>query len=134
MNDLKKNNENNEKTRRGISLDVKKKVIDDVNAGVDYEVIKMRYDLKNSSNISQIWKNRDKYLGAYNDSIGSPLRQTLKKTKLSNIDAGLRNFIINSNSNGVMINDTILKEKALEIAKSTDILSFKGSNGYLKCC
>ncbi len=51
-----------------------KKVVDDVNAGVDYEVIKLRHDLKNSSNIFQIWKNRDKFLGAYNDLIGSPLR------------------------------------------------------------
>ena len=73
----------------------------------------MRYDLKNSSNISQIWKNRGKYIEAYNDSIGSSLRQTLKKTKLLNIDAGLRNFIINSNSTGEMINDTILNQKSL---------------------
>ncbi len=94
---------------------MKKKVIDDVNAGVDYEVIKLRYDLRNSSNICQIWKNRDKYLGAYNDLIGPPSRQTLKKTKLSNIDAGLRNFIINSNSAGVMINDTILRKKLLKL-------------------
>ena len=42
-----------------------------------------KYKLKNSSNISEIWKNRDKYLSAYSNPIGSPLRKTLKSTKLN---------------------------------------------------
>ena len=134
MNDLtkrKNGQENKEKKRQGISLETKKKVIDDINANVDYQLIKTRYNLKNTSNISEIWKNREKYLAAYNDVIGSPFRKTLKKTKLVNIDLALRNFIIKSKNSGEMINDTILKEKALEIAKLSNNHSFKGSNGYL---
>ena len=91
-----------------------------------------KYKLKNSSNISEIWKNRDKYLSAYSNPIGSPLRKTLKSTKLIDIDKGLVNFISNCNSSVTMINENMLREKALDIANLLNITDFKSSHGYLE--
>lgn len=120
------------KKKDAISIDVKKKVIDDVNAGINYDVIQAKYKLKNKSNISQIWSMREKYMAAYNDQTASPNRKTLKKTKLTNIDTGLRNFIHNCNESGLMVNEKMLKEKALEIARVSKLDTFKASNGYLE--
>jgi hypothetical protein len=38
---------------------VKKKIIDDVNAGIHYNAIQFKYNLKTKSNISQIWSIRE---------------------------------------------------------------------------
>ncbi len=91
-----------------------------------------KYKLKNKSNSSQIRKLRYKYLKAYNSPYASPLNKSLKTTKLTAIDDGLTNFITNCNQSGTMINDHMLKEKALEIAKVINKNDFKGSNGYLE--
>ena len=56
-----KENKIDNKKKDAISIDVKKKVIDDVNAGINYDVIQAKYKLKNKSNISQIWSMREKY-------------------------------------------------------------------------
>ena len=90
-----KNKENTEKKKDGISVDIKKQIIDDIGADISYDIIQAKYNLKNKSNISQIWKLRDKYLAAYQDSTCSPLRKSLKTTKLCQIDVGLTNFINN---------------------------------------
>ena len=44
----------------------------------------------------------------------------------------MKNFIANSCNNGIAIDDNILKEKALELAKIADFKDFKSSNGYLQ--
>ena len=75
-----------ENKRQEISLEDKEKIIEDVKSGIEYEKIKVKYKFKNFSNISEIWKNREKYLSAYNNPVGSPLRKTLKSTKLADID------------------------------------------------
>ena len=70
-----KNKEKTEKKKDGISLDTKKQIIDDIGADISYDIIQAKYNLKNKSNISQIWKLRDKYLAADQDSTCSPLRK-----------------------------------------------------------
>jgi hypothetical protein len=75
---------------------------------------------------------REKYMAAYSDQTASPKRKTLKKTKLTNIDTGLRNFIRNCNESGLMVNEKMSKEKALEIARVSNLDTFKASNGYLE--
>ena len=78
-----------QKTKKlSISLSDKKQIIDAVNDGVSYEIIKEKFKLNSSSNISVILKNKNKYLEAYNSSIGSPLRKTLKNTKFKLIEKG----------------------------------------------
>ncbi len=71
-------------------------------------------------------------MAAYNDQTASHNRKTLKTTKLTNIDTGLRNFIRNCNESGLMVNEKMLKEKALEIARVSNLDTFKASNGYLE--
>ena len=61
------------------SIDVKKKIIDDVNAGIHYNAIQVKYNLNTKSNISQIWSMREKYMAVYNDQTASPSRKHLKK-------------------------------------------------------
>ncbi len=95
-------------------------------------MIQHKYNLKNKPNISEIWKHREKYLAAHNDPYASPLNKSLKTTKLKQKDNGLTNFITYCNQQGVMVNDKLLREKALEIAKVANIVDFKGSNGYLE--
>jgi hypothetical protein len=77
-----KENKIDNKKKDANSIDVKKKVIDDVNAGINYDVIQAKYKLKNKSNISQIWSMREKYMAAYNDQTASPNRKHLKKRNL----------------------------------------------------
>jgi hypothetical protein len=98
--------------KNGISLKYKKSIIDDINANISYDVIQHKYNLKNKSNISEIWKHRVKYLTAYKDPYASPLNKSLKTTKLKQIDNGLTNFITNCNQQGVMVNNKLLREKA----------------------
>ena len=100
-----------QKTKKlSISQKDKKEIIDAVSDGESYDIIKEKFKLNSSSNISVIIKNKDKYLEAYNSSVGSPLR---KNTKFKEIDEGLKNFIANSCNNGIAINDNILKVKSL---------------------
>jgi hypothetical protein len=87
-------------------------------------VIQHKYNLKNKPNISEIWKHREKYLAAHNDPYAFPLNKSFKTTKLKQIDNGLTNFIIYCNQRGVMVNDKLLREKALEIAKVANIVDF----------
>ena len=61
-----KNKENTEKKKDGISVDIKKQIIDDIGADISYDIIQAKYNLKNKPNISQIWKLRDKYLDILN--------------------------------------------------------------------
>ena len=89
-----------ENKRQAISIEEIKKIIEDIKGGVDYDKIKVKYKLKNSSNVCEIWKKGDKYLAAYVNPVGSPLRKTLKSTKYMDIDKGLVNFISNYNSRG----------------------------------
>lgn len=68
-----------QKTKKlSISLKDKKEIIDAVSDGVSYDIIKEKFKLNSSSNISVIIKNKDKYLEAYNSSVGSPFRKTLQ--------------------------------------------------------
>jgi hypothetical protein len=60
-----------------------------VSAGIHYNAIQVKYNLNTKSNISQIWSMREKYMAVYNDQTASPSRKTLKKTKLTYIDASL---------------------------------------------
>ena len=124
----KESKENKENKKNGICLQIKKEIIDKVEANVSYDLIMEQYALKNKSNISQIIKNKGKYLAAYNESLSSPLRKTLKSTKFKQIDNGLKAFIANCNQSGAMVNDRMLKEKALEIATVTNVTNFKASN------
>jgi hypothetical protein len=58
----KQNKENDdkdkEKTKRSISIDTKKQVIDDVIGGISYDLIMEKFKFKNKSNISQIMSKK----------------------------------------------------------------------------
>ena len=62
-----------------ISILIKKKVIDDVEAGLKYEQIINKYGLKSKSNVSQTMKNKQKWLVEKNKDI-SPFCKTIKIT------------------------------------------------------
>jgi hypothetical protein len=74
-----------------------------------YELIKKKYNLRSSSNISTILSKKEKYLGAYKKCSGDPSRKTLKSGKFTKIDEALINFISQSCNVGVAIDDEVLK-------------------------
>ena len=116
--------------RQVFDILTKKQILDEIDKGKTNEVIITKFNLKSHSNINRIKNNRVKILESFN-SIDSPLKKSLKKTKFDKIDQGLRNFIDNCNNNGLPVNTRLLKEKAKEISEKTGILNFKASNGYL---
>ena len=118
--------------RSSISLKTKLKIIKDINNDVSYEVIKNRYGLKSSANITTIWARRDAYLDNFNNKNLNLSIKTIKKTKYQDIDKGLLNFIANCNNKGVPVNDICLQVQALKIAKDAKHNDFKASNGYLE--
>jgi len=121
-------NANNSK-RATIDLATKISIIRDVDNKVPYEVIKSKYNLKGSSNISNIISKRKKYIEAGRYS--TPERKTLKRPKYEIIDRGLKNFVDSCLQNGTKVNVNELKEKAIEIAQSNGIFDFIASNGYI---
>ena len=79
-----------------------------------------------------IIKRKDQTLSALNEP-GSPYRKTIKKAKFGNVDSALKNFVANASSQGVIINTTLLQEKARDIAVKAGISleEFSASNGYV---
>ncbi|CAF0867062.1 unnamed protein product [Brachionus calyciflorus] len=117
--------------RMGIDIYTKKQILEEVEKGTSYKVIREKFNLKHSSNICQIIKNKDKVLRRF-QNLDTPFnRKTLKTTKYENIDTGLKQFISNCEQNGLQINTETLREKALEIARQSGQYEFRASNGYL---
>ncbi|RNA23123.1 tigger transposable element-derived 4 [Brachionus plicatilis] len=116
--------------RQGIDIFTKKQILEEVEKGTSYRIIKEKYNLKHSSNICQIIKNKDRVLRKFS-SLDSPFRKTLKTTKYENIDTELTQFITNCEQNGVHVKTGALREKALEIARKSGQNEFRASNGYL---
>lgn len=116
--------------RKGITLEVKKNIIQDVENGQSYDYILKKYSLKHKSNIVSILKSKERYLEALKSSNAS-LRKTTKKPKYETIDRGLNNFLMNSLARGESVNNATLLEKAAQIAQENGIVEFKKSHGFL---
>ncbi|CAF0998479.1 unnamed protein product, partial [Brachionus calyciflorus] len=117
-------------TRQSFDIIPKKIIIDEVQKGTPYKEIGRKFNLKDSSNICRILKNKEAILSSYESHV-SPFKKSLKKTKLEYIDRGLTNFISKCNQQGVHVNTDILRQKAKEIANENGDVNFQPSNGYL---
>lgn len=113
--------------RQGIDIFTKKNILEEVEKGTSYKVIKEKYNLKHSSNICQIIKNKEKILRKFN-ILDSPYRKTLKTNKHEN---GLSQFISSCEQNGFPLKTATLQEKALEIVRKQGKYEFRTNNSYL---
>jgi len=118
--------------RNSIKLETKYKIIKLLNEKKSYSEIIERFgdEIKDSSNISKIKKNRESIIREY-ETLTSTQVKKLRKSKYPDIEKALIEFISNCNNNGLYINTLLLKEKANEIALNLNYIDFNCSNGFL---
>ncbi len=81
--------------------------------------------------VSNIFKNREKYLNEFN-SRSKKVKRIRKTNTNEKINELVLRFISTSNANRVPINGPLIKAFALEIAQNNNITDFKASNGWLQ--
>ncbi len=89
-----------------------------------------RDELRGPYSISKIKKNRDQIITAYESSTLTQVK-ILRRAKYPEVESVLMEFIGDCNSKGLPINSLLLKEKAIQIAKSLKIVDFNCSNGFI---
>jgi hypothetical protein len=118
-----------------IPLKDKLDIIKLVEEGVPYKAIRAKHHLKSSSVISMIMTRKEVYLRSQQEphQTGGGIwsRRSLKATPYTSIDCGLRSFVERTRELGTTVSTSMLKEKALELAKESNIVDFKASQGYI---
>jgi hypothetical protein len=116
--------------RTSINIETKVNIIKDVEKKVPYKDILIKYELKNASNISEIYKIKDKILSDYQSEGFDGKRKTLKKSTFPELDNSLKTFISQCNDNQVNISKSLIKTTSTVLAKELGIDNYEGSDGY----
>lgn len=114
--------------RQGIDIFTKKQILEEVEKGTSYKIIKEKYNLKHSSNICQIIKSKEKILRKFN-TLDSPYCKTLKNNKYEITDNRLSQFITSCEQTGFRVKSSTFREKALGIDKKLEH-QFRTNNVY----
>ena len=81
------------------------------------------------STVSTWLASKDKILAAYESGEINPKRQTIKRAE--NKDKAVYIWFQNIRANNVLVSSVVLKEKALQFAKSLHLDYFRASDGWL---
>jgi len=79
----RKYNEDGTPKKDAITILTKKQICDEVDRGTKYKDICDQFNLKNVSNVSRIYKEKDRWIDEFNKD-SSPFRKTTKTTYLIN--------------------------------------------------
>ena len=126
----KKYNEDGTPKKDAITILTKKQICDEVDRGTKYKDICAKFNLKNLSNVTRIYKEKDRWIDEFNKD-SSPFRKTTKTTKFPNIENGLKNFIANANKAGVTASQFAIQERGKELAEAAGV-KFSMSDGFVQ--
>jgi len=112
-----------------ITILTKKQICDEVDRGTKYKDICKIFNLKYVSNVTRIYKEKDRWIDEFNKD-ASPFRKTTKTTKFSNIENGLKNFIANANNAGMPASLLAIQERGKELVAAAGV-SLTMSNGFV---
>ena len=73
---------------------------------------------------------KDKILAAYESGEIDPKRQKMKRAENEDLDKAVYTWFHNTHANNVPVSGTVLKEKALQSAKSLHLDDFRASDGW----
>ena len=83
------------------------------------------------STVSTWLANKDKILAAYESGEINPKRQKMKRAENKDLDKAVYTWFHNTHANNVPVSGVVLKEKALQFAKSLHLDDFRASEGWL---
>ena len=86
------------------------------------------------STVSTWLANKDKILAAYESGEINPKRQKVKRAENEDLDKAVYTWFHNTRTNNIPVSGVVLKEKALQFAKSLHLDDFRASDGWLDRC
>lgn len=117
--------------RSAINLETKYKIIQDKLAGMKTQDIKVKYNLKNDSNVSRILSNQQAIVAAYQGDFGGK-RKSLKTTNCPELEARMMAFIIDMNEKALPVSAELLIEKTKKECVKLGIKDLKVSRGFVQ--
>ncbi len=120
-----------QKGRKSVPLGDKYKIVQEVEKKIPYPEIMETFGLKSKANISKILQQNEKIIAAFEANMDSK-RKYLKSAANPRLEKTLKAFITDCNSKGLPVQQALVQEKALELAKKMNIENFKASNGFFK--
>ncbi len=87
--------------------------------------------MRSKANISRILQQKEKIIAAFEVNMDSK-RNHLKSGANPRLEKTLKALITECNSKGLQVQQALVQEKALELAKMMNIENFKASNGFFQ--
>lgn len=120
-----------EQNARELTLEKKVKLLEEIKAGATQRALARKYGVSRTT-IGNIYKKREAILKTWKINNSGERKRILRKTANDMINTLMWQYIQNNNSQNIPISGPLLKIKALEIAKTLKIETFKASKGWLR--
>lgn len=118
--------------RKALNLETRYNIVQDRLNHMKVEDIKTKYNLKNVSHVSTIWKDREKIIENFN-GVGKSNGKKIRKGKFPEVDTQLKEFVErNVVDKGATLPKDVIQEQGRRIASKLKIKGFKASNGYFE--
>ena len=117
--------------RVNISITEKYKALQKIEEGkITMKSVAEEYGAKKNT-ISTWIANKRKIFEAYESGQVNSSRKKLKKSDNKDLDEAVFSWFKNARSNNIPVNGIIIKEKALNLAKSLELTDFRVFDGWL---
>ena len=120
------------KKRKKLSIEEKISVIEAVNKGSSQRSVAKLFDVSKTQ-VQHIIATKDELLLEYQQSMNSstPKPKRHRKTNNEEINEATLNWFYERKAKNLPLSGSMLQEKALELARQSNNLTFKASNGWL---
>ena len=119
------------KTRNVLPIKRKYNALKEILSGISKKSVAKKYGVPKST-VSTWLANKDKIFAAYESGEINPKRQKMKKrAENENLDKAVYSWFHNTRANNVPVSGVVLREKALQFAKSLHLDDLRASDGWL---
>ena len=118
------------KTRNVLPIERKYNALQEILSGISKKSVAKKHGVPKST-VSTWLENKDKILAAYESGEINPKRQKMKRAENEDLDKAVYTWFHNTRANNVPVSGVVLKEKALQFAKSLHLDDFRASDGWL---
>ena len=116
------------KIRNVLPIERKYNALQEILSGISEKSVAKEYGVPKST-VSTWLVNKDKILAAYESGEINPKRQKMKRAENEDLDKAVYTWFHNTRANNVPVSGVVLKEKAMQFAKSLHLDDFRASDG-----
>ena len=118
------------KTRSVLPIKRKYNALQEILSGISKKSVAKKYEVPKST-VSTCLANKYTILAAYESGEINPKRQKMKRAENEDLDKAVDTWFHNTRANNVPVSGVVLKEKALQFAKSLHLDDFRASDDWL---